>query len=83
VAVITPKITPRTIREWREREGITQVEAAERLNVSQQTYSSWERGAAYPRAAAELVVILAVGGFLTGALSEALDQWRERHAAES
>ncbi len=83
MVVITPKITPHALREWRKREGLTQAQAAELLNVSQQGYSKWEMGSAYPRAAAELLVILAVSGFLAGAAGEAIKMWQESHAAES
>ncbi len=67
--------------DWRNREGLSQAQAADVLNVSQQTISVWERGLATPRAAAELVVVLALGGFLAGAADEAIKHWRESHPA--
>ncbi len=69
------------LSDWRNREGLSQAQAADVMNVSQQTYSTWERGVSYPRAAAELVVVLALGGFLAGAADEAIKHWRESQAA--
>ena len=37
-------VTGKTIRELRERRGITQRELAERIHVSDKTVSKWETG---------------------------------------
>lgn len=38
----------RNIKLLRQKQGMTQAELAERLHVTRQTVSNWERGAAYP-----------------------------------
>lgn len=38
-----------TIKEWRKKRKITQVELAEYMGVSQAMISKWERGDTYPR----------------------------------
>jgi DNA-binding XRE family transcriptional regulator len=42
----------RLLRQWRESNGLSQAQAADRFNVSQPTWGRWERGAATPTKAA-------------------------------
>jgi DNA-binding transcriptional regulator YiaG len=43
-------LLPRDLREARKKQGLTQLEAAERLKVSVHTYKAWESGKNFPRA---------------------------------
>jgi DNA-binding transcriptional regulator YiaG len=43
-----PDISVR-LKEWRERLGLTQRQAAERLGVSERTFQQWEQGRQSPR----------------------------------
>ena len=36
------------IREMRQKQGLSQIELADKLQVNQTAVSQWERGAAYP-----------------------------------
>jgi transcriptional regulator with XRE-family HTH domain len=39
---------PEVLKAWRERRGITQKEAADRLGVAMRTYQGWEGGEQNP-----------------------------------
>lgn len=41
-------VTGKTIRELREKQGMTQLQLAEKLNISDKTVSKWETGKGYP-----------------------------------
>jgi transcriptional regulator with XRE-family HTH domain len=43
-----PENWPEVLKAWRERRGITQKEAAERIGVNIRTYQRWEEGTARP-----------------------------------
>jgi len=44
-----PMHAPDLLKEWRENQALSQVAAAERIGVSQPTYSDYERGRKIPR----------------------------------
>lgn len=46
--VSAPAYPPATIRKLRERLGLTQTEAAEKVGVTQRAWLSWESGAVVP-----------------------------------
>ena len=54
-----PIPTPEQVKAVREKLGLTQAEAAERVGVSQEAWSAWERGVRKPtRRSAMLIDML-------------------------
>jgi len=47
--VLLPQTLPRLLKEARERLGMHQAQAAEHVQVSLDTFKSWEQGRAFPR----------------------------------
>lgn len=51
---------PRRLRAWRERQNLSQREAALRLQISKRTLQEWEQGRAAPRGFARTAVEKAI-----------------------
>ena len=47
---------PARLRKWRERENLSQNEAALRLQISKRTLQEWEQGRAAPHSLAHIAV---------------------------
>lgn len=69
-----PEVTPETMREWRLGRNLTQEEVAERLGVTQATVAKWESGALKPKGLSLRFWHLLVGGFIAGAVLEAMKE---------
>jgi DNA-binding transcriptional regulator YiaG len=52
--------SPARLRAWRERENLSQSEAALRLQISKRTLQEWEQGRAAPRGFARTAVEKAI-----------------------
>src|SRR5207237_219613 len=55
-----PGAFPRRLRAWRERNNLSQSEAALKLQVSKRTLQEWEQGRAAPRGFARTVIEKAI-----------------------
>jgi putative transcriptional regulator len=51
---------PRRLRAWRERNNLSQSEAALKLQISKQTLQEWEQGRASPRGFARTAIEKAI-----------------------
>ena len=49
VSVMTRKQFTKTLKDWRDRKGFTQVEAAKKLGISVRTLQNWEIARNMPR----------------------------------
>ena len=61
-------LTGATIKELREKQGLTQAQLAERLAVSDKTVSKWETGAGYP----DITLLEPIAGALRVSVAELL-----------
>lgn len=80
----TSPITGPEVRAWRERGGVTQMELARRLGVTQTTISNWEVGRVRPRRqeAERLAALLSEESEATGSPRNAYGNWvAERRSA--
>lgn len=53
---------PARLKRWRKQQGLTQEEAARKLNICLNTWSNWERGRTSPSKMAQALLVL--GGVL-------------------
>jgi DNA-binding XRE family transcriptional regulator len=53
---------PRRLRAWRERNNLSQSEAALKLQISKRTLQEWEQGRAAPRGFARTAIEKAIRG---------------------
>lgn len=57
-----PIPSPERIKKIREKLGLTQAEAAEKVHVSQSVWSAWERGARTPSEQSAFLIELLLKG---------------------
>lgn len=70
-----PEVTPQTLREWRERSGLSVRQAAKLLGVSPGEVSRWENGLRPITGPAMQLVRLFVAGAVVGLAQVALEEW--------
>ncbi len=67
---------PELLREWRTKAGLSQEEAAKRLDVRQPTWSDYEKGRKAPRIALALKIASLTGGLVP------VESWGDELPAE-
>lgn len=77
MAIPPPKVTPTSLREWRENAHLTQEEAAALLGVTVGTYRNWEQGRAAPTGATQRFLQLMLVGVAAGTVYQVLDLLEE------